>query len=129
MKPLHYASIAEIRESVRTKKVSPVEVVAGHLERIETLQPKLNALVHLDGEAARAQAGRAEDAARRGGAVGPLLGVPVTLKSCIDVAGWARPGGPLLGRKFFWGKGAAPAAPRKAAGGSFLGTRKTPGFF
>src|SRR5260221_11299320 len=104
MKALHYASIVEIRESVRTKTISPVEVVAAHLERIETLQPKLNAFVHLDGEAARAQAGRAEDAARRGGAVGPLLGVPVTLKSCIDVAGWPGPAGSRLRAKCFFAK-------------------------
>jgi len=60
MKALHYyASIAEIRESVGTKKVSPVEIVEAHLERIETLQPKLNAFVHLDAEAALEQARRA----------------------------------------------------------------------
>jgi len=128
MKPLHYASIAEIRESVRTKKVSPVEVVAAHLERIETLQPKLNAFVHLDGEAARAQAGRAEDAARRGGAVGPLLGVPVTLKSCIDVAGWPCPAGSLLRRDYFAETDATLAARLKAAGAILLGNTNTPEF-
>src|SRR6266478_5507215 len=128
MKPLHYASIAEIRESVRTKKVSPVAVVAAHLERIETLQPKLNAFVHLDGEAARAQAGRAEDAARRGGAVGPLLGVPVTLKSCIDVAGWPCPAGSLLRRDYFAETDATLAARLKAAGAILLGNTNTPEF-
>ncbi len=128
MKPLHYASIAEIRESVRTKKVSPVEVVAAHLERIETLQPKLNAFVHLDGEAARAQADRAEDAARRGGAVGPLLGVPVTLKSCIDVAGWPCPAGSLLRRDYFAETDATLAARLKAAGAILLGNTNTPEF-
>ena len=56
MQLLHYASIAEIRESVRTKKVSPVEVVKAHLERIETLQSKLNAFVHLDADSALEQA-------------------------------------------------------------------------
>jgi len=128
MKPLHYASIAEIRESVRTKKVSPVAVVAAHLERIETLQPKLNAFVHLDGEAARAQADRAEDAARRGGAVGPLLGVPVTLKSCIDVAGWPCPAGSLLRRDYFAETDATLAARLKAAGAILLGNTNTPEF-
>jgi len=50
MKALHYPSIAEIAESVRTKKLSPVEIVHEHLERIEEVQPKLNAFVHLDAE-------------------------------------------------------------------------------
>src|SRR5260370_40854397 len=128
MKTLHYASIAEIRESIATKKLSPVEVVEAHLERIETLQPKLNAFVHLDAEAALEQAGRAEHAARRGGAVGPLLGVPVTLESCIDVAGWPCPAGSLLRRNYFAETDATLAARLKAAGAILLGNTNTPEF-
>src|ERR1700738_1754825 len=97
MKALHYASIAELRESVQAKKLSPVEVVAAHLERADALQPKLNAFVHLDAEAARTQACRAEETVRRGDALGLLFGIPITLKSCIDVAGWVgTPAGFLL---------------------------------
>src|ERR1700730_18474724 len=128
MKALHYASIAEIRESVRTKKISPVEVVAAHLERIEALQPKLNAFVHIDAEAARAAACRAEEAMRRGGALGPLLGVPITLKSCIDAAGWPCPAGSLL-RKDYSANQDAPLVSRlKAAGALLLGNTNTPEF-
>src|SRR5258708_9124054 len=93
MKALHYASIVEIRESVRTKTISPVEVVAAHFERIEALQPKLNAFVHLDAEAACAQAHRAEEALRRGGAPRPLFGGPLTLKRCRHVARGRCPSG------------------------------------
>jgi Asp-tRNA(Asn)/Glu-tRNA(Gln) amidotransferase A subunit family amidase len=128
MKPLHYACIAEIRENVRTKQVSPVEVVAAHLERIETWQPKLNAFVHLDAEEARAQARRAEETLLRGGALGPLLGVPVTVKSCIDVAGWPSPAGSLLRKDYVADTDATLAARLRAAGAILLGNTSTPEF-
>jgi Asp-tRNA(Asn)/Glu-tRNA(Gln) amidotransferase A subunit family amidase len=129
MKALHYyASIAEIRESVGTKKVSPVEIVEAHLERIETLQPKLNAFVHLDAEAALEQARRAEETLRRGAALGPLRGVPVTLKSCIDVAGWPGPAGSLLRKDYVAGTDATLAARLRAAGAILLGNTNTPEF-
>ncbi len=128
MKQLHYASIAEIRESVATKKVSPVEIVEAHLERIETLQPKLNAFVHLDAEAALEQARRAEETLRTGRALGPLLGVPVTLKSCIDVARWACPAGSLLRKDYIAEADATLAARLRAAGAILLGNTNTPEF-
>jgi len=128
MKALHYASIAEIRERVGTKKVSPVEVVEAHLQRIETLQPKLNAFVHLDAEAALEQAQRAEETLRRGRALGPLLGVPITLKSCIDVAGWRCPAGSLLREDYLAEADATLAARLRAAGAILLGNTNTPEF-
>src|SRR5258708_19812975 len=128
MKALHYASIVEIRESVRTKTISPVEVVAAHFERIEALQPKLNAFVHLDAEAACAQAHRAEEALRRGGASGPLLGVPITLKSCIDVAGWPCSAGSLMRKEYVAEADATLAARLRAAGAILLGNTNTPEF-
>src|ERR1700738_3003192 len=128
MKALHYASIAELRESVQTKNLSPVEVVAAHLERADALQPKLNAFVHLDAEAARAQACRAEETVRLGGALGPLFGVPITLKSCIDVAGWPSPAGSLLRRDYVAQADATLAARLRAAGAILLGNTNTPEF-
>ncbi len=128
MRALHYASIAEMRENIGTKKVSPVEVVAAHLERIETLQPKLNAFVHLDAEAARAQARRAEETLRTGRALGPLFGVPITLKSCIDVAGWPCPAGSLLRRDYIAEADATLTARLQAAGAILLGNTNTPEF-
>ena len=128
MKPLHFASIAEIRESVATKKASPMEVVAAHLKRIETLQPKLNAFVHFDAEAARAQARRAGETLRTRGALGPLLGVPITLKSCIDVAGWRCPAGSLLRKDYIAEADATLAARLRAAGAILLGNTNTPEF-
>lgn len=128
MQPLHYKSIAEIRESIRTKKVSPVEVVKAHLERIESLRPKINAFVHLDAEMALEQARRAEETLRGGGALGSLFAVPVTLKSCIDVAGWPCPTGSLLRKDYVADTDATLAARLRAAGAILLGSTNTPEF-
>ncbi len=51
-----YCTLAEITHEIRSKNVSPVEIVDSHLKRIEALQPKLNAFVHPDPEGAREQA-------------------------------------------------------------------------
>jgi Asp-tRNA(Asn)/Glu-tRNA(Gln) amidotransferase A subunit family amidase len=128
MKTLHYGTVAEIAEGVRAKKLSPVEIVAEHLERIEEVQPKLNAFVHIDAEGARAQARCAEDAVRRGAELGPLHGVPITMKSCIDVAGWPCPAGSLLRKDYVAETDAALVARLRAAGAILLGNTNTPEF-
>jgi Asp-tRNA(Asn)/Glu-tRNA(Gln) amidotransferase A subunit family amidase len=123
-----FSTIAEITASIRSKKVSPVEIVDAHLSRIESLQPKLNAFVHLDAGAARAQARAAEAAVSRSQALGLLHGVPVTLKSCIDVANWPCPAGSLL-RKDYVPRSDAPLVSRlKSAGAILLGNTNTPEF-
>src|SRR5712675_2455507 len=128
MKTFHYASIAEITASVRSKKLSPVEIVNAHLKRIEAMRPKLNAFVHVDADGARAQARGAEDAVHSGAALGPLHGVPITLKSCIDVARWPCPAGSLL-RKDYVAPSDAPLVARlRGAGAILLGNTNTPEF-
>ncbi len=101
---------------------------ASSLRRIEALQPKLNAFVHLDPEGAREQARVAESLVLRGAQLGPLHGVPLTIKSCIDVAGWPCPAGSLL-RKDYVANQDAPLVSRwKAAGAILLGNTNTPEF-
>ena len=123
-----FFSIAEISASTRSKKASPREIVESHLHRIETLQPQLNAFVHLDAYGARAQALAAEARISQNHAFGPLLGVPLTVKSCIDVAGWRCPAGSLL-RKEYVPRADAPLVSRlKNAGAILLGNTNTPEF-
>src|SRR5713101_9851686 len=88
-----YGTLAEIGGEIRSKNVSPVELVELYLKRIETLQPKLNAFVHLDTEGARERAHAAEVLVMRGAPLSPLHGVPLTIKSCIDAGGWPAPAG------------------------------------
>ena len=121
-----FGTIAEIASQIATKKVSPAEVVEAHLVRIAATQPKLNAFAHLDADSARRQAQAAELALKRGGKLGPLHGVPLTIKSCIDAAGWPAAAGSLL-RKGYVALADAPLVARlRAAGAILLGTTNTP---
>lgn len=79
---------AQMAAGVRRRKFSPVELVEAHLARIERLNPQLNAFVTVDADGARKSAKEAEAALARGEKLGVLHGVPVTIKSSIDVAGY-----------------------------------------
>jgi len=123
-----YFSISETIEKLARKEISPVEVVTVHLERIQQLQPKLNAFVHLDAESALARARNIEAGIARGAASLPLRGIPLTVKSCIDVAGWPCPAGSLL-RKDYVPTADAPLVARlESAGAILLGNTNTPEF-
>jgi amidase len=73
--------------AVREREVSAAELVAAHLERLDTLQPQLRAMLHVRHSAALAEAGAADAAMARGEPAGPLQGVPFTAKDNIDTAG------------------------------------------
>src|SRR5262245_21868892 len=79
-------SVTETARLIRRKKLSPVEVVKAYLDRIETVEPRLNAFATLASEQAIAQACRAEYAMMDEQPL-PLLGVPITVKSSIEVQG------------------------------------------
>ena len=126
MNKIIFGTIAEIAVGIREKKFSPAEVVEAHLERVAEVQPKLNAFVHLDADGALKQARAAETAVMRGDGVGPLHGVPLTIKSCIDVAGWPTPSGSLQ-RKDYVAQADAPLVARlREAGAIILGNTNTP---
>ena len=80
-------SISEAAELLRQKKISPVELTKACLDRIESLNPVLNAFITVTDEAAMAQARVAEDEMQRGHWRGPLHGIPIGLKDLIDTAG------------------------------------------
>jgi len=75
-----------LAELIRTRQLSPVEVMQAHLDRIEAVNPKLNAIVTVADQALSA-ARAAEAAVMAGGPLGPLHGVPFTAKDSIDTAG------------------------------------------
>jgi amidase len=81
-----FAGAARIAEMVRAKDVSPSELVDLYLERIERIDPALNAYRVVLGDQARADAKRAEERLASGDQ-GPLLGVPVAIKDNVDYAG------------------------------------------
>jgi Asp-tRNA(Asn)/Glu-tRNA(Gln) amidotransferase A subunit family amidase len=123
-----FSTIAQIAANIRSKQSSPVEIVDAQLRRITSLQPRLNAFVHLDVSGARAQARAAEAAVSASQPLGPVHGVPLTLKSSIDVAGWPCPAGSLLRKNYLPGADAPLVARLKAAGAILLGNTNTPEF-
>jgi Asp-tRNA(Asn)/Glu-tRNA(Gln) amidotransferase A subunit family amidase len=87
MNDLNFLSASKLADLIRTKEVSPVEVVEAHIIRIEEVNPKLNAIVTTTFGSAREVARDAEQQILRGEAAGLLHGVPVTIKDTIKTAG------------------------------------------
>ncbi|HMK00708.1 MAG TPA: amidase, partial [Reyranella sp.] len=72
---------------IRAKKLSPVDYVDSVLKAIERAQPRLNCFRVVMAEEARRDAKKAEEAVARGDKLGPLHGVPVSIKDLVDVKG------------------------------------------
>src|SRR4051812_6367405 len=77
----------ELGGAIPEREVSSVEVVMAFLERIEALNPAVNAIVQIPAEAALVKAREADAALARGDGVGPLHGVPFTAKDIFETAG------------------------------------------
>jgi aspartyl-tRNA(Asn)/glutamyl-tRNA(Gln) amidotransferase subunit A len=86
MPTLHYLSLHELQDRLRTGEISPIEVLDGCLDRIEALNPRLNAFALVLHDRARAQALEAGDEIRNGRWRGPLHGVPIAVKDFYDTA-------------------------------------------
>lgn len=113
-------------ELVRQRQISSVELVQAHLARIEQLQPQINAFVQIDGERALDAARQAEAALVSSSEIGPLHGVPISIKSSIDVAGLRCEAGTKL-RAGHVAERDAPLVTRlKKAGAIVLGVTNTP---
>jgi len=119
-------SAREIAALIRQKEVSPVEVARIHLDRIERLNPKLNAFVDCQPEVVLAQARVAEQAIFGGDRLGPLHGVPVSIKSSIDVAGHRCEAGTRLRAGYTAAADAPLVARLRAAGAVVLGVTNAP---
>lgn len=87
MSELHWMPAGMAARAIAARELSPVDLTKALLDRIERLDPKLNAFIRLDGEAALHAAKVAEAEAATGRLRGPLHGVPVGIKDIIDVAG------------------------------------------
>ncbi len=82
-------SATELAAMIAAREVTSREVVDAHLERIAEVNPKLNAITVVLADGARAAADTADAAVAAGSALGPLHGVPFTVKENIDLAGSA----------------------------------------
>jgi Asp-tRNA(Asn)/Glu-tRNA(Gln) amidotransferase A subunit family amidase len=121
-------SASRMTALVAAREVSPVELVEAHLGQIERLNPRLNAFVDVRASAAMKEARAAEKAAVDGNELGPLHGVPISIKSCIDVAGMKCEAGSKLRAGYVPQRDAALVQRLKAAGAIVLGVTNTPEF-
>lgn len=124
---LTYSDATKLAELIRTKEVSPVEVVQAHLNRIEALNPKLNAIVTVADDALRS-AKAAEAAVMAGEKLAPLHGVPFTAKDSIDTAGVLTQRGSPIFRGRRPDADATTVARMKNAGGILLAKTNLPEF-
>ena len=88
-----YESAATMAAAIRSKQLSSYELVRASLERIKQVNPRLNAVVQLCAEEALKEARDADQALARHDQVGPLHGVPFTLKDAIETKGMVCTGG------------------------------------
>lgn len=120
------ATATQLADLVRRKQVSSLEAVNACLLRIEAVQPEINAVVQLQAEAARAAARAADQRVASGAPVGPLHGVPMTIKDSLDTAGVISTGGTLGRKAFVPTEDATVVARLKTAGAILLGKTNTP---
>ena len=126
MNELIFLPAVLMAEQVRKKKISPVELVDAHLRQIERVNPKLNAFVQVDTERARQAAQEAEITVMREKKLGPLHGVPISIKSSLAVTGMLCESGTRLRAGFVPAQDAPLVARLRAAGAIVLGVTNTP---
>jgi Asp-tRNA(Asn)/Glu-tRNA(Gln) amidotransferase A subunit family amidase len=126
MPELTFLSAVSMAEQIREKKLSPVELLEAHLARIEKLNSKLKAFVQVDAEGARCQARAAEKAVTRGEKLGLLHGVPISIKSSIEVTGMKCEAGSKLRAGFVAATDAPLVSRLRNAGATILGMTNTP---
>src|SRR5213076_1138525 len=126
MNDLTFLPAVQMAEQIRHRKISPVELVEAHLRKIKKLNPVLNAFVQVDAEGAFRQAREAEVAVRRGAKLGALHGVPVSIKSSIEVAGFRCEAGTKLRQGTVASQDAPLVSRLRDAGAIILGTTNTP---
>ena len=86
-RPLWYHSAQELARLIASGEISAREVVDAHIERIEAINPKLNAVVVERFDAARREAASVDGKRAVRDKLPPLAGVPITVKECLDLAG------------------------------------------
>jgi aspartyl-tRNA(Asn)/glutamyl-tRNA(Gln) amidotransferase subunit A len=126
--PLYYLDATALAALIRTKQLSSREVVQAHLDRISEVNPKINAVVTLMADAALKSADAADNAVATGTELGPLHGVPFTIKDSLDSAGVLTQRGSRLFAGNIPTKDATAVARFKAAGGIPLAKTNIPEF-
>ena len=120
------SSATGLARLIQAKEITSIEVVTEYLERIDAVNPKLNAIVQLTAETALEQARESDAALARGEIKGPLHGIPITIKDSLDTAGVITTGG-TKGRSSYVPKQDATVVARlRSAGAILLGKTNIP---
>ena len=123
---LIFVSASRLAEQIRKKNISSIELAQAHLAQIEKINPKLNAFIHVDAERVLDQARATESALMLDQPLGPLHGVPISIKSSISVTGMPFEAGTKL-RAGIVGECDAPLVTRlRNAGAIILGVTNAP---
>jgi amidase len=125
---LTFTSAVELSRLYRARKVSPLEVVQALIERVDAVNPKVNAIVTLAREAALWDARRATAALKRGAALPPLFGVPVGIKDVTPTRGLRTTYGSKLFADHVPDDDALVVRRLRDAGAIVLGKTNTPEF-
>jgi len=125
---LCFTPAVALREMLRGKVISPVELIEIFLERIEKINPAINAYVTLVPEIALEKARKAESAIMRGDEIGLLAGLPVSIKDVVPTAGIRTTYGSKLYENLVPAEDALVVERIKEAGGIILGKTNTPEF-
>ncbi len=123
-----FMSMVEMAEAIKTKRLSPVEIMDAILSRIERLNPEVKAYCTLIDESARKQAIEAETMVMRGEELGPLHGVPISIKDLIFTRGIRTTGGSKIYENFIPQQDAIVVERLKAAGAIIIGKTNTSEF-
>jgi aspartyl-tRNA(Asn)/glutamyl-tRNA(Gln) amidotransferase subunit A len=126
-KDIYFSDATKLAELIRKREVSSVEIVQAHLDRIQAVNPKINAIVTIaDGALKAAEA--ADAAVRTGEELGVLHGVPFTVKDSIDTAGVPTQRGSPIFKGRMPDTDATSVARLKKAGGILLAKTNLPEF-
>ena len=125
---LAYMSAAELGPMIRKREISPVEVVTAAVDRAEELQPVLNSFITICRDQAKAAAKEAESAVMRGDDVGPLHGIPLSVKDLVNTKGVRTTFASVIFAGNVPAEDSVSVARLKRAGAILIGKTTTPEF-
>ena len=128
MSELWELSAEEIAKKVHAREVTAVEVTASALSRLDAVNPKLNAVVQEFPEEALSEAKKVDEKIQRGSEVGPLAGVPVTIKVNTDQVGYASTNGLQLQKDLIAKEDNPVVSNFRKADAIIIGRTNTPAF-
>ena len=125
---LCFLTATELARRIRARDLSVTDVVRAHLAQIERVNPRVNAIVTLTAERALAEARVKDEALARGGAMGPLFGLPIAHKDLLPTAGIRTTYGSPIYRDHVPDEDALLVERVRAAGAITIGKSNTPEF-